>query len=110
MNQLQDEDYENATDYLYKNYTMNDIFQNKDIIDMHDREHYLLYTIRCRNFIERLNKKYIGLYNYCGIFSKDLNNITWERVFNIVYDNIHNEFDKEFINNNAEEIIDILEK
>jgi hypothetical protein len=105
-----EENYDNAVDYLNKNYTINDYMSNEEIMTMHDIEHYTIYTIRFRKFIEDLNKKYIDLYNYSGLFQDDMNNSTWERVFDIVYNNISVKFDINFIYNNAEEIIDILEK
>ena len=104
-----DEHYENAIDYLKKNFDYEKYRYNEEIIQLYKFEHHRDFTIKCRRFIEYLNKKYINMYQYSGMFQHDLNNVTWERVFDIVYDNIHCDMDINFIYNNANDIIDILE-
>ena len=110
MNNEYIEHYSDAIDYLKKNFTMNEYINNEEIITMFNNEHSMQFNMKFREFIENLNKKYIYLYNYCGLFKHDLNNNTWERVYDIVYNNILIDFDINFIYNNANNIIDILEK
>ena len=109
MNNEQEEYYDNPIDYLKKNFEPEEYMNNKDIRELYEYEHHREFTKKCRIFIEYLNKKYTDMYNYSGFLAKDLNNINWERVFDIVYNNVSSDIDIHFIYNNADDIIDILE-
>ena len=105
-----EENYSDGIDYLKKNYPNENLMNNDKILEMFHEEHRIQFCNKVEHFIEQLNKKYIYLYNYSGLFNRDLNNCTWERVYDIIYNNISIDVDTNFIYNHATEIIDILEK
>lgn len=109
MDNEREEHYENPVDYLKQKFDYEEYTNNEDVIQLYKFEHHREFTIKCRAFIEYLNKKYIDMYHYSGFLANDLNNATWERVFYITYNNIFCNIDINFIYNNADDIIDILE-
>ena len=109
MNNEQEEYYDTAVDYLKKKFKPEEYMNNEKIKEIYEYQHERNFNMDCRSFIEHLNKKYIELYSYSGFLAKDLNNINWERIYDITYNNVSNDIDIHFIFNNADDIIDILE-
>lgn len=104
-------EYENITieEYL-KSYNSETLLENEKIYDILEDNFKRNFISDCRYQIEMMKQKYMNLYSHSGIFKKDLNNANWERMFNIIYDNIDKNYDLGIIYNNPKFFIDILEK
>ena len=100
----------NPIKYLKENYDIENIIYNPKIKEILENEHKMQFLINMRRIIEDLNQKYIDLYSYSGIFKKDFFNNNWERAYDIIYSNIIKSYDVNIIYDNAEKIINILEK
>jgi hypothetical protein len=100
----------NPIKYLKNNYKSEFIICHPEIHEILEDEFRLRFLIDMRDIIENLNQKYIDLYSYSGLFKKDLFNSDWERTYDIIYSNIIKSYDINVIYNNAEKVIDILEK
>jgi hypothetical protein len=100
----------NPIKYLKDNYDIENIIQNPKIKEILEDEHKMQFLINMRSTVEGLNQKYIDLYSYSGIFKKDFFNSTWERAYDIIYSNIIKSYDINIIYNNADKVINILEK
>lgn len=100
----------NPIKYLKDNYDIEDIIHHPKIHEILEDEFKLRFLIDMRHTIESLNQKYIDLYGYSGLFKRDMYNNTWERAFDIIYSNIIKSYDINIIYENAERVINILEK
>jgi len=100
----------NPVKYLKDNYNIDYIISHPDIHDILENEFKLRFLINMRHIVESLNQKYIDLYGYSGLFKKDLYNSNWERCYDIIYSNIVKSYDINVIYENANKIINILEK
>lgn len=100
----------NPVKYLKDNYDIEYIISHPEIDDILENEFKLRFLIDMRNTIEGLNQKYMDLYGYSGLFKKDLYNSNWERCYDIIYSNIVKSYDINVIYENANKIINILEK
>ena len=79
----------NILQYLKDNYTKEEIFNNKKIFDMIQVNHEYNFNMDMRNSIEYLKIKYTNRYNYINIFKNDRNSINYERLYDIIYNNIN---------------------
>tara|TARA_B100001059_G_C17820611_1_gene578046 strand:+ start:2072 stop:2398 length:327 start_codon:yes stop_codon:yes gene_type:complete len=107
-----DDDYSesNPIKYLKENYDIENIMHHPKIKKILKDEHKMRFLINMRRTVEDLNQKYIDLYSYSGIFKNDFLNSNWERAYDIIYSNIIISYDINIIYDNADRIINILEK
>ena len=96
--------------YLKDNYKLEDIISRPEIHAILEDDFKLRFLIDMRHIVEDLNQKYIDLYSYSGLLKKDFFNSNWERVYDIIYSNIIKSYNVNIIYDNAEKVINILEK
>lgn len=95
-------------DYI-KKYDMETLLENEQINNILKDNFKRNFTSDCRYQIEGIKQKYINLYSFYGIFGKDINNVNWERLFDIIYSNINKKYDLGIIHSDPGHFIDILE-
>ena len=99
---------DNILDYLKNNYDVKDLLANDKIFQILSDNHKMQFIAQYRYDIEMIKQKYINLYGP-RIFKNDLNNVNWERLFDIIYENINKTYDLWMIYDDPEFFIDILE-
>ncbi len=105
-----EEENENMTALQYiKQYDSEELLNNEKIHNILEDNFKRNFTSDCRYIIESMKQKYIDLYNYSGLFEKDIYNSNWERLMDIIYDNVTKNYDLGIIYNDPEFFIDILE-
>tara|TARA_B100000795_G_scaffold240226_2_gene202290 strand:+ start:3182 stop:3520 length:339 start_codon:yes stop_codon:yes gene_type:complete len=102
---------ENITilEYLKNNYDIETLLENDKIHTILSDNHKRNFTQKYRHDIEMIKQKYINLYQGAGLFKNDLNNANWERLFDIVYENVNKKYDLGMIYDDPHFFIDILE-
>ena len=98
-----------SMDEYIKNYDMNLLVNDENIQEILEDNFKSNFTSKCRCEIEIIKQKYINLYSFNGIFARDKNNVNWERLFDIIYNNIEKDYDLGIVTSNPEHFIDILE-
>ena len=93
----------------YINNNMEHFLKNKKIQEILENNHRMIFTTDCRFEIEHMKQKYINLYLGGGIFKNDEYNSNWERLFEIIYDNIVKNYDLGMISDDPDFFINILE-
>jgi len=103
-------DIESISAYEYlKQFNIEELLENTIIYNILEDNFKRNFTSDYRRKIELLKEKYISLYNYSGMFGNDLNNVNWERLMDIIYNNIDKKYDLGIIHSEPEYFIDILE-
>tara|TARA_B100000795_G_scaffold64530_1_gene43619 strand:+ start:614 stop:931 length:318 start_codon:yes stop_codon:yes gene_type:complete len=100
----------NSLKYLKDNFTMDQILENEKISNIIKLNHKRNFEFDMRQNVTYLKKKYTNLYSYIDIFKNDKNNVICERLMDIIYENIHKEYDHSIIYDDPEFILNILEK
>ena len=102
---------ENITALQYlKQYDINELLNNDKIYNILEDNFKRNFISDCRHIVECMKDKYITLYNYSGLFKYDLHNSNWERLMEIIYDNVSKKYDLGIVYSEPEYFIDILEK
>ena len=96
--------------YLKDNFTTEELLDNEKILEMVKLNHKINFEMDMRKTIEYIRQKYTNLYNYVGIFKNDRNNVNWERLIDIIYENIRKKYNCDIIYDEPENILNILEK
>jgi|TARA_X000000368_G_scaffold408105_1_gene388349 hypothetical protein len=104
-----DSEYEEISSIDYVNNNMEYFLENKTINEILENNHKRSFTIDCRGQIEYMKQKYINLYFGGGIFKNDEYNANWERLFDIIYNNINKKYDLGIIQSDPSFFINILE-
>ena len=99
-----------ALQYLKETYSNSEIFDNEKIMNMIELNYKLNFDMDIRNNIDYIKKKYTDIYNYIDIFKNDRNNVNYERLLDIIYENINHKYNYDIIYDEPEKIIEILEK
>ena len=104
------DEYTDALQFLKDNYTNEEILNNEKILNMVQTNHEYNFNMDMRNTIEYLKDKYTKLYDYVDIFKNDKNNVNYERLYDIIYDNITKKYNFDLVYDEPEKIMEILEK
>ena len=104
-----DSDEEKITPIEYVKNNMDIFLENKDIQEILEINHKLEFTSNLRAIIEKIKQRYINLYSGGGIFKNDIYNSNWERLFDIIYDNIEKKYDLGMLLEDPIFFINILE-
>ena len=104
-----DSEFEETSIDDYINNNMEHFLKNEEIQEILENNHRMSFTMDCRGEIECIKQKYIDLYLGGGIFKNDEYNSNWERLFEIIYNNIIKKYDLGMINDDPEFFINILE-
>ena len=105
-----EEENENITALQHiKQYDTEELLDNEKIYNILEDNFKRNFISDCRYIIEAMKQKYINLYNHSGLFKKDIYNSNWERLMNIIYDNVTKNYDLGIIYSDPEFFIDILE-
>ena len=107
MNYESDDEKLSKSDYV--KYNMENFLTNKKIQEILENNHRSAFTENCRGQVEYIKQSYINLYLGGGIFKNDEYNSNWERLFEIIYDNIVKNYDLGMIHSDPDFFINILE-
>jgi len=107
MNNDSDREELSIDDYINNN--MDVFLKNTEIHEILEDNYKSSFTIDCRAWIEYIKQKYTNLYLGGGIFKNDEYNSNWERLFEIIYDNIDKNYDLGMIYSDPDFFINILE-
>mgnify|MGYP001244775931 CR=1 FL=1 len=109
MNNDYEENEMSIEEYI-KTFTNEEILENEQIKQILEDNIKYNFATDCRGEIEYMRQKYINLYSFGGIFKRDKNNANWERLFDLIYDNIVKNYNLGIVYNNPEKFIPLLEK
>lgn len=93
-----------------KTFTNEELLANDKVREILEDNFKYNFTTDCRHEIECMRQRYINLYSFGGIFKRDKNNVNWERLFDLIYNNISKSYNLGIVYNNPEKFIPLLEK